>query len=187
MALYVQEHIGRYVATDGEEGHDWQGTQTLILTTTWRRSGLQRVHPFDLWPPRRRLSGRGFQGWGAAAPRLVSQPGRAAPSRRPRIWLTALRLRRLSEPHLRPRRHQPGRRRRRSVQRLPVTSRAVQRRAVASPWRARQPPALTSATRAPTASPSSCTAAQLSPRSRLSQICPSAKPAKRRPSVARSA
>jgi deazaflavin-dependent oxidoreductase (nitroreductase family) len=44
MALFGQEHIDRYVATDGEEGHDWQGTQTLILTTTGRRSGQQRVH-----------------------------------------------------------------------------------------------------------------------------------------------
>ena len=45
MVLFGQEHIDRYVATDGEEGHDWQGTQTLILTTTGRRSGQQRVHP----------------------------------------------------------------------------------------------------------------------------------------------
>jgi deazaflavin-dependent oxidoreductase (nitroreductase family) len=45
MALFGQEHIDRYVATDGEEGHDWQGTQTLILTTTGRRSGQERVHP----------------------------------------------------------------------------------------------------------------------------------------------
>jgi deazaflavin-dependent oxidoreductase (nitroreductase family) len=45
MALFGQEHVDRYVATDGEEGHDWQGTQTLILTTTGRRSGEPRVHP----------------------------------------------------------------------------------------------------------------------------------------------
>jgi deazaflavin-dependent oxidoreductase (nitroreductase family) len=45
MALFGQEHIDRYVATGGEEGHDWQGTQTLILTTTGRRSGVRRVHP----------------------------------------------------------------------------------------------------------------------------------------------
>lgn len=45
MALYGQEHIDRYLATDGEEGHDWEGTQTLILTTTGRRSGEQRMHP----------------------------------------------------------------------------------------------------------------------------------------------
>src|SRR6201989_2563546 len=42
--LYGQEHIDRYVATDGREGHDWQGTQTLILTTTGRRSGEPRPH-----------------------------------------------------------------------------------------------------------------------------------------------
>jgi deazaflavin-dependent oxidoreductase (nitroreductase family) len=45
MALYGQEHIDRYLATDGEEGHEWQGTQTLILTTTGRRSGQKRLHP----------------------------------------------------------------------------------------------------------------------------------------------
>ena len=44
MTLFGQEHIDRYVATDGEEGHDWQGTQTLILTTTGRRSGQPRRH-----------------------------------------------------------------------------------------------------------------------------------------------
>jgi deazaflavin-dependent oxidoreductase (nitroreductase family) len=42
MTLFGQEHIDRYVATDGEEGHDWEGTQTLILTTTGRRSGEPR-------------------------------------------------------------------------------------------------------------------------------------------------
>jgi deazaflavin-dependent oxidoreductase (nitroreductase family) len=36
--LFGQEHVDRYVATDGEEGHDWQGTQTLLLTTTGRKS-----------------------------------------------------------------------------------------------------------------------------------------------------
>ena len=44
MTLYGQEHIDRYVATDGREGHDWRGTQTLILTTTGRRSGQPRPH-----------------------------------------------------------------------------------------------------------------------------------------------
>jgi deazaflavin-dependent oxidoreductase (nitroreductase family) len=45
MPLFGQEHVDRYLATDGEEGHDWQGAQTLILTTTGRRSGQQRQHP----------------------------------------------------------------------------------------------------------------------------------------------
>jgi deazaflavin-dependent oxidoreductase (nitroreductase family) len=43
--LFVQEHVRRYEETDGEEGHDWQGTTTLILTTTGRRSGEQRPTP----------------------------------------------------------------------------------------------------------------------------------------------
>jgi deazaflavin-dependent oxidoreductase (nitroreductase family) len=43
--LFGQEHVERYRATDGEEGHDWQGTQTLILTTKGRRSGEQRSTP----------------------------------------------------------------------------------------------------------------------------------------------
>ena len=45
MTLFGQEHVERYRATDGEEGHDWQGTQTLLLTTTGRRSGEQRTTP----------------------------------------------------------------------------------------------------------------------------------------------
>jgi deazaflavin-dependent oxidoreductase (nitroreductase family) len=43
--LFGQEHVDRYRATDGEEGHDWQGTQTLILTTKGRHSGEQRSTP----------------------------------------------------------------------------------------------------------------------------------------------
>lgn len=43
--LFGQEHVERYQATDGEEGHDWQGTHTLLLTTTGRKSGQQRTTP----------------------------------------------------------------------------------------------------------------------------------------------
>jgi deazaflavin-dependent oxidoreductase (nitroreductase family) len=43
--LFGQEHVDRYLATDGAEGHDWQGTQALILFTTGRRSGKQRETP----------------------------------------------------------------------------------------------------------------------------------------------
>jgi deazaflavin-dependent oxidoreductase (nitroreductase family) len=45
MALHGQEHVERYRATAGEEGHDWQGTQTLLLTTTGRNSGEPRTTP----------------------------------------------------------------------------------------------------------------------------------------------
>jgi deazaflavin-dependent oxidoreductase (nitroreductase family) len=40
--LFGQEHIERYEATDGQEGHDWEGTQTLVLTTTGAKSGAER-------------------------------------------------------------------------------------------------------------------------------------------------
>jgi deazaflavin-dependent oxidoreductase (nitroreductase family) len=43
--LFGQEHVRRYVETDGAEGHDWQGTTVLILTTTGRRSLEPRSTP----------------------------------------------------------------------------------------------------------------------------------------------
>jgi len=43
--LYGKEHVERYEATDGEEGHDWQNTTTLILTTRGRKSGATRRTP----------------------------------------------------------------------------------------------------------------------------------------------
>jgi deazaflavin-dependent oxidoreductase (nitroreductase family) len=43
--LFGQEHVDRYRETDGEEGHDWQGTTVLILTTKGRRSGEERPTP----------------------------------------------------------------------------------------------------------------------------------------------
>jgi deazaflavin-dependent oxidoreductase (nitroreductase family) len=39
---WVADHIKRYVATNGEDGHDWNGTQILLLTTTGRLSGKLR-------------------------------------------------------------------------------------------------------------------------------------------------
>jgi deazaflavin-dependent oxidoreductase (nitroreductase family) len=44
--LFGKEHVDRYVATDGEEGHDWaRGAPVLILTTVGRRSGEARSTP----------------------------------------------------------------------------------------------------------------------------------------------
>lgn len=39
---WVADHIRAYVATDGREGHHYQGWPTLLLTTRGRRSGLLR-------------------------------------------------------------------------------------------------------------------------------------------------
>jgi deazaflavin-dependent oxidoreductase (nitroreductase family) len=44
MPLFGQEHVARYRETGGDEGHDWEGTKTLLLTTTGRRSGEPREH-----------------------------------------------------------------------------------------------------------------------------------------------
>lgn len=48
--LFGQEHVERYRATDGAEGHDWQGTHTLLLTTTGRKSGEPRTTPLIYAP-----------------------------------------------------------------------------------------------------------------------------------------
>jgi deazaflavin-dependent oxidoreductase (nitroreductase family) len=45
MTLFGQEHVDRYRATDGAEGHEWNGTQTLLLTTVGRKSGEPRTTP----------------------------------------------------------------------------------------------------------------------------------------------
>jgi deazaflavin-dependent oxidoreductase (nitroreductase family) len=42
---FGQEHVDRYRATDGAEGHEWEGTHALLLTTTGRRSGEPRTTP----------------------------------------------------------------------------------------------------------------------------------------------
>jgi deazaflavin-dependent oxidoreductase (nitroreductase family) len=41
--LFGQEHVDRYVETNGEDGFSWrEGTEILILTTTGRKTGAQR-------------------------------------------------------------------------------------------------------------------------------------------------
>ncbi|QKW40478.1 nitroreductase family deazaflavin-dependent oxidoreductase [Actinomadura sp. NAK00032] len=48
--LYGEEHVRRYQETDGAEGHDWQGTTTLLLTTTGRKTGKERTTPLIYQP-----------------------------------------------------------------------------------------------------------------------------------------
>jgi deazaflavin-dependent oxidoreductase (nitroreductase family) len=44
--LFGAEHVRRYLETDGEVGYRWRnGAPILILTTTGRRSGEERVKP----------------------------------------------------------------------------------------------------------------------------------------------
>lgn len=43
--LFGDEHVERYLETDGEEGYRWMNdTTTLVLFTTGRKSGEQRKH-----------------------------------------------------------------------------------------------------------------------------------------------
>ncbi|MEV4359835.1 nitroreductase family deazaflavin-dependent oxidoreductase [Nonomuraea sp. NPDC004186] len=43
--LYGKEHVQRYQETNGEEGHDWNNTTVLLLTTKGRRSGRSYTTP----------------------------------------------------------------------------------------------------------------------------------------------
>jgi deazaflavin-dependent oxidoreductase (nitroreductase family) len=44
--LYGNEHVERYEATGGEEGHEWRpDVYTLILSTRGRKSGEERKTP----------------------------------------------------------------------------------------------------------------------------------------------
>jgi deazaflavin-dependent oxidoreductase (nitroreductase family) len=43
--LFGDEHVRRYVETDGREGHDWMGTTVLLLTTVGHKSGRERIKP----------------------------------------------------------------------------------------------------------------------------------------------
>ena len=42
---WQQEHVKRYQATDGADGHLWNNVPTLLLTTTGRKSGKQFTTP----------------------------------------------------------------------------------------------------------------------------------------------
>ena len=42
---WMQDHLDRYLATNGEDGHMWNGVPTLLLTTKGRKSGDLRQLP----------------------------------------------------------------------------------------------------------------------------------------------
>ena len=48
--LFGQDHVRSYRETDGEIGHDWKGTTTLLLTTIGRWSGEPRATPVIYGP-----------------------------------------------------------------------------------------------------------------------------------------
>jgi len=42
---WIADHLKRYLATNGEDGHIWNGVPTLLLTTTRRKSGSKQQLP----------------------------------------------------------------------------------------------------------------------------------------------
>ena len=44
-SLFGDAHVEKYLATDGAEGHLWNGVPCLVLWTTGRKTGETRVHP----------------------------------------------------------------------------------------------------------------------------------------------
>lgn len=45
LPAWIAEHLKRYQATDGADGHIWNGVPTLLLTTKGRKSGELRTLP----------------------------------------------------------------------------------------------------------------------------------------------
>ena len=45
LADWMVEHLDKYLATNGEDGHVWRGVPTLLLTTTGRRTGRSLMLP----------------------------------------------------------------------------------------------------------------------------------------------
>src|SRR4028118_192175 len=75
---WVAKHVHRYLETDGEEGHEWRGAPTLLLTTRGRRAGT----------PRRTALVYGEDGGGragAGGPRGAGRAHAAAPHPRPQV------------------------------------------------------------------------------------------------------
>jgi len=42
---WIADHLKRYLATNGADGHVWNGVTTLLLTTTGRKSGVAQQLP----------------------------------------------------------------------------------------------------------------------------------------------
>ena len=42
---WIAEHLKKYLATNGADGHIWNGVPTLLLTTTGRKSGAAQQLP----------------------------------------------------------------------------------------------------------------------------------------------
>lgn len=45
LPAWIRDHLRRYLASNGTDGHIWNGVPTLLLTTLGRRSGTWQTLP----------------------------------------------------------------------------------------------------------------------------------------------
>ena len=70
LTMFGEEHVARYLETDGEIGYEWNGAPCLLLTTTGHKSGEPRTVPLIFGPDgdaasssRRRAARRSTRYW----------------------------------------------------------------------------------------------------------------------------
>ncbi len=104
-ANWIQDHMERYLATNGEDGHIWSGVPTLLLTTIGRDSGQPYTTPLIYGQDRDRyllVASRGgaprHPGWyrnlvkepnveiQVLADRFSAQARTATPEEQPGLW-----------------------------------------------------------------------------------------------------
>src|SRR5262249_13652488 len=74
LPSWIADHLKRYLATNGADGHVWNGVPTLLLTTKGRKSGEARTLPLIYGRDREHYPIVGARG-------LVQEPGRDAAGR----------------------------------------------------------------------------------------------------------
>ena len=89
--LHGAEHVERYLATDGREGHDWRrGAPVLLLTTTGRRSGEARTTPLIYQPHGDAYAVVASKGGSDRPPawyrNLEARARTATPDEKPELW-----------------------------------------------------------------------------------------------------
>ena len=104
---WVDDHVRRYLDSNGEDGHFWNGVPTLLLTTTGRKSGRSFTTPLiygrygDSYvivaskggAPRHpdwymNLSDNPEVGVQVAADRFTARARTAGPDEKPEVWAT---------------------------------------------------------------------------------------------------
>lgn len=108
---WMEDHLRRYLATNGADGHLWMGVPTLLLTTTGRSSGENRMLPLIYGRDGDRYLVVGSRGGAPDHPawyqNLVANPEvqvqvrgdrfrararTANPDERPRLWRTMTKI-----------------------------------------------------------------------------------------------